>query len=142
MKLKYHLNVDENGEKYASLAKYYKEEGKELSLADIHLKLVELYNNAKGKEVLVEGTHYTVETLTKAQYDALDDKLKVNYADDYLDLVAVGNIADVMDSRSLETRYYMIKGLCTHQTTLLMQVVSLMLLTNYTAIIVNVLLKE
>lgn len=74
--LKDPANFDENGEKYASLAKYYKEEGKELSLADIHLKLVELYNNAKGKEVLVEGTHYTVETLTKAQYDALDDKLK------------------------------------------------------------------
>lgn len=42
---------------------------------------------------------------------ALDDKLKLNYADDYLDLVAVGNIADMMDLRELETRYYVLKGL-------------------------------
>lgn len=42
---------------------------------------------------------------------ALDEELGVDNADNYLDLVAVGNIADVMDSRSLETRYYMLEGL-------------------------------
>jgi single-stranded-DNA-specific exonuclease len=42
---------------------------------------------------------------------ALDSKLSVNHADHYLDLVAVGNIGDMIDSRELETRYYMIKGL-------------------------------
>lgn len=42
---------------------------------------------------------------------ALDHLLKVNYADNYLDLVAMGNIADSMDMRELETRYYVLKGL-------------------------------
>lgn len=42
---------------------------------------------------------------------ALDELLGVNFADDYLDLVACGNIADSMDMRELETRYYVLKGL-------------------------------
>ncbi|WP_299831680.1 DHH family phosphoesterase [uncultured Metabacillus sp.] len=42
---------------------------------------------------------------------ALDDKLQINHANHYLDLVAVGNIGDMMDSRELETRYYMSEGL-------------------------------
>src|SRR5690606_2887501 len=42
---------------------------------------------------------------------ALDNKLEIKHADYYLDLVAVGNIGDMMDSRELETRYYMTKGL-------------------------------
>ncbi len=42
---------------------------------------------------------------------ALDHKLGVQHADYFLDLVAVGNIADSMDLRELETRYYVLKGL-------------------------------
>lgn len=42
---------------------------------------------------------------------ALDDRLSVRYADQFLDLVALGLIADVMDMRSLETRYYAYEGL-------------------------------
>ncbi len=42
---------------------------------------------------------------------ALDHYLNVNYADEFLDLVAVGNIADNMDMRELETRHYVINGL-------------------------------
>lgn len=42
---------------------------------------------------------------------ALDSKLGINHADEYLDLVAIGNIADSQDMRSLETRYYVNKGL-------------------------------
>lgn len=42
---------------------------------------------------------------------ALDNKLNINHADHYLDLVAIGNIADMMDIRTLETRYYVYKGL-------------------------------
>ena len=41
----------------------------------------------------------------------LDEILKVSYADDYLDLVALGMIADMMDLRELETRYYIVEGL-------------------------------
>lgn len=43
--------------------------------------------------------------------EALDDRLKVSHADDYLDLVALGNVGDLMDTRSLETRYYITQGL-------------------------------
>lgn len=42
---------------------------------------------------------------------ALDEKLGLNQADEYLDLVALGNIADVIDTRELETRYFIIEGL-------------------------------
>lgn len=42
---------------------------------------------------------------------ALDDKLGKNYAEEMLDLVAIGNIADSADTRCLETRYYISKGL-------------------------------
>lgn len=37
--------------------------------------------------------------------------LNINYCDKYLDLVALGMIADSMDMRSLETRYYALEGL-------------------------------
>lgn len=42
---------------------------------------------------------------------ALDEELWQDFADDYLDLVALGNIADMMDVKSFETRYYIDEGL-------------------------------
>lgn len=42
---------------------------------------------------------------------ALDDEFKLNDADNYLDLVSLGNVADVMNLTSPETRYYAYKGL-------------------------------
>ena len=42
---------------------------------------------------------------------ALDAELWENYADDFLDIVALGNISDVMDMREFETRYYVDLGL-------------------------------
>ena len=42
---------------------------------------------------------------------ALDDYLFTNYSSKYLDLVALGNVADSMDLKSKETRYYVKKGL-------------------------------
>ena len=42
---------------------------------------------------------------------ALDDENWTEYADDYLDLVALANISDNMDIRSLETKYYIDLGL-------------------------------
>lgn len=42
---------------------------------------------------------------------ALDDELWENYADEMLDIVALGNISDVMDMRECETRYYVDLGL-------------------------------
>lgn len=41
---------------------------------------------------------------------ALDDELWEDYANDFLDLCAVGNIADLMDVRSFETRYFINQG--------------------------------
>ena len=41
----------------------------------------------------------------------LDSLLQVNYADQYLDLVALGILADVMDLRDFETRYLVDTGL-------------------------------
>lgn len=41
----------------------------------------------------------------------LDKYYKVNYADDYLDLVTLGMIADRADMLNLETRYLILKGL-------------------------------
>lgn len=52
--------------------------------------------------------------------EALDDELWNNDACSYLDLVAIANIADMMDSRSLETRYFMNMGL-NHITSELIQ---------------------
>lgn len=42
---------------------------------------------------------------------ALDEELWVEYADDFLDLVALGNISDVMDMRSYETKKLVCDGL-------------------------------
>lgn len=42
---------------------------------------------------------------------ALDEELWESYADDFLDLCAVGNIADVMDIRNFETRYFINQGI-------------------------------
>ena len=42
---------------------------------------------------------------------ALDMVFNVDYADDYIDLVALGLVADMMNTTSLETRYYIKEGL-------------------------------
>jgi len=43
---------------------------------------------------------------------AYEDKFKTkNIVNEYLDLVALGNIADSMDLKNLETRYYVLEGL-------------------------------
>lgn len=41
----------------------------------------------------------------------LDERLSINYADDYLDLVCVGMIGDRADLFNLQSRYYIFKGL-------------------------------
>lgn len=42
---------------------------------------------------------------------ALDEELWADYADKFLDLCALGNIADMMDMRSFETRYIVNQGI-------------------------------
>lgn len=41
----------------------------------------------------------------------MDELLNVDYADDYLDLVALGMVADMMDLRDFETRHLITRGL-------------------------------
>ena len=43
--------------------------------------------------------------------EVLDDKFNVKKAQEYLDLVALGEIADVMDRTDVETNYLMLEGL-------------------------------
>ncbi len=42
---------------------------------------------------------------------ALDDELNIQHADTYFDLVSIGNIADMMQMDTPETRYYAVHGL-------------------------------
>lgn len=42
---------------------------------------------------------------------AIDEELWVEYADNFLDLVALGNISDLIDIRSFETKFLIDKGL-------------------------------
>lgn len=76
--------------------------------------------NEESKDAIVVNSQISPEYLNKhfagvgivyKFCKALDDKLGVKLADEYLDLVAIGNIADSIDMRSLETRYYVEKGL-------------------------------
>ena len=40
----------------------------------------------------------------------IDSQLNINFADDFLDLVALGNCGDMMSLKSFETRYLITKG--------------------------------
>ncbi|WP_406842612.1 single-stranded-DNA-specific exonuclease RecJ [Bacillus velezensis] len=62
------------------------------------------------------STEYSNKTLTGAGMayklcQAIDYKLGKTKAEQFLDLVSIGNIADSADSRNLETRYFMNEGL-------------------------------
>lgn len=64
----------------------------------------QLSNNYWNKDFCGAGIVYKF-------LQALDDENWTEYADDYLDLVALANISDNMDIRSLETKYYINLGL-------------------------------
>lgn len=64
----------------------------------------QLSKNVKNKQLSGAGVVYKF-------LKALDGYLFINKADDYLDLVALGNIADMMDLREEETRYLCYKGM-------------------------------
>lgn len=60
--------------------------------------------NYKNKDLSGAGIVYRF-------LQAIDGELWVEYADDFLDLCSVGNIADVMDMRNYETRYFANQGI-------------------------------
>lgn len=64
----------------------------------------QLSDNYPNKELSGAGIVYRF-------LQALDEELWEDHADDFLDLCAVGNIADLMDIRSFETRYFINKGI-------------------------------
>lgn len=64
----------------------------------------QLSNNYSNKDLSGAGIVYRF-------LQALDQELWHDYADNLLDLCAIGNIADVMDLRSQETRYFVNCGL-------------------------------
>lgn len=82
--------------------------------AEINYQTVE-YNNA----IIVNNQlseNYENKNLSGAGIvyrflQALDEELWADYADKFLDLCALGNIADMMDMRSFETRYIVNQGI-------------------------------
>ena len=78
------------------------------------------YQNARfNKAIIVNNQlseHYKNKNFSGAgivyQFlKCIDEELWADYADDLLDLCCVGNVADVMDIRSFETRYIINKGI-------------------------------
>ena len=64
----------------------------------------QISENYSNKELCGAGVVYKF-------LQAVDDETWNEYADDFLDLVALGNISDLMDIRSYETKYLIEKGL-------------------------------
>ena len=88
-------------------------QGKDIIILDHHN-----YDKKETKAIIVnnQGCNYPNKELSGAgivyKYcQALDDEFNVKYSSQYLDLVALGQIADMMDMRELETRYYTLEGL-------------------------------
>lgn len=87
----------------------YQEESEEVEEQSIEANNAIVVNNQlspdyKNKDLSGAGVVYRF-------LQAIDDELWEEYADNLLDLCAVGNIADVMDMRSVETRYFVNNGL-------------------------------
>ena len=64
----------------------------------------QLSDDYKNKDLSGAGVVYRF-------LQALDSELWEDYADNFLDLCSVGNVADVMDMRSCETRYFVNLGI-------------------------------
>lgn len=64
----------------------------------------QLSDDYKNKDLSGAGVVYRF-------LQALDSELWEEYADNFLDLCSVGNVADVMDMRSAETRFFVNQGI-------------------------------
>lgn len=90
------------------------EAGKEVIILDHHTIDPEdnpavIVNNQLSKNVTDKAM--TGVGITYKFAKVLDDYFHINYADDYLDLVCVGMIADRADLTNLQSRYYVLRGL-------------------------------
>ncbi|MFE1562714.1 single-stranded-DNA-specific exonuclease RecJ [Bacillus velezensis] len=97
------------------------EEHKALNKRDTEIIVIDHHECERESEhaIVVNNQlspNYSNKTLTGAGMaykfcQAVDEKLNKNEAEQFLDLVSIGNIADSADSRNLETRYFMKEGL-------------------------------
>ena len=102
------LIIPDAGTNDVEQCKALSEKGVKILILDHHLKEVEnpyavivnnqISENYTNKEFCGAGVVYKF-------LKAVDEDEWIEKADDYLDLVALGNISDVMDMRSYETRY-------------------------------------
>lgn len=108
------LIIPDAGTNDAEECKKLKEKGIDILILDHHISekynpfaLIvnnQMSNKYENKDLCGAGVVYKF-------LKALDDRFWNEYADDFLDLFALGNISDVMDMRSYETRYLTDLGL-------------------------------
>lgn len=99
--------------------KRLKESGKEVIVLDHH-NIRNKDNTIPNNPAVVVNNQYSSRVIDKAMTGVgitykftklLDKYYGVSYADDYLDLVALGMIGDRADTLNLQTRYLILKGL-------------------------------
>lgn len=122
------LIVPDAGSNDSEQCKLLKEKGIDVIILDHHICDKEnpyaivvnnqLSDNYSNKDFCGAGITYKF-------CKALDEENWTEYADKYLDLVALGNIADCMDIRSCETKYYINEGLKNINNKLFQQAISL-----------------
>lgn len=108
------LLLPDSGTNNSTQCKELHDKGIDIIILDHHIKEVEnpyaiVVNNQcskryTNKELCGAGIVYQFLKL-------VDEELWLDYADTLLDLCAVANIADVMDMRSFETKYFVERGL-------------------------------
>lgn len=94
--------------------KYFKNKGIDILVADHHecerySENAVVINNQLSQKVTNKTMSGVGVCYKLCKY--IDKKMNLNYADDFLDLVAIGMIGDASDLRNLESRYLVLKGI-------------------------------
>ena len=105
---------DAGSNDYNEIAKYH-QKGIDILIIDHHIisngysPFAIVINNQESKNY--SNKDFSGVGVVYRFLQALDDALFLTNADNYLDLVAIGLIADIMDTTDYETRYYIQQGL-------------------------------
>lgn len=105
---------DAGSNDYGEIVKYH-EKGIEILIIDHHIisngysPFATVINNQESKNY--SNKDFSGVGVVYRFLQALDDALFLTNADNYLDLVAIGLIADIMDTTDYETRYFIQQGL-------------------------------
>lgn len=105
---------DAGSNDYSEIAKYH-QKGIDILIIDHHIisngysPFATVINNQESKNY--SNKDFSGVGVVYRFLQALDDALFLTNADNYLDLVAIGLIADIMDTTDYETRYYIQQGL-------------------------------